>query len=145
LISIGKSNETSLFLNEFIEMVHFDFSLITTECLHSQIKGVHCSRHGTNKFWLILIYKTVDFVCVLLNLFSFFDHFRVWFFFIVTCLTASSSLVVFSILSMVWVLSTVVDSLLVVETLNFISVRDSLRQRFRIVGLHWSFRFRCLF
>jgi hypothetical protein len=77
---------------------------------------------------LIFIYETIDFVCILLDFFSFLNHFGVRFFGIMTSLTTSSSIIL-SILSMISVSSvffSVVNSLLVVETLYIISIRDSL-------------------
>ena len=144
LISVGKSNKPSFLLNKFIKMSMFTFSLITTKCLHSQVKGIHCSRHGTDEFWLIFIYKTIDFVCILLDFFSFLNHFGVRFFLIVTLFTTSCS-IVFSELSNVCIFFPIIDSLFVMETLYIISVRDSLTQRFWIVGSIISLGFRCLF
>ena len=129
LISVGKSNKPSFLLNKFIKMSMFTFSLITTKCLHSQVKGIHCSRHSTDKFWLIFINETIDFVCILLDFFSFLDHFGVRFFLIVALFTTSCS-IIFSELSNIRIFFPIVDSLFVMETLYIISVRDSLTQRF---------------
>lgn len=144
LIPIRKSYESPLFLNEFIKMGHFCFFLNTTKRLHSQIEGVHSSRHCTNEFWLVFINKTINFVSVFFNFFSFLNHFGIWLLLVVTSLTTATSLIL-SILSMISFFSSIVDSLLVVETLNIITVRDSLGKGFSVVGFQRGFLFGGLF
>jgi hypothetical protein len=62
----------------------------------------------------------------------------------VTLFTTSCS-IIFSELSNIRIFFSIIDSLFVMETLYIISVRDSLRKRFRIVGSIISLSFGSLF
>lgn len=72
------SDKTSLFRNELIKILVLLCSCLSAKSRHSCIKSIHSPTHGIDKFWLILIGETVDFIGVLFDFFTALDHFAVW-------------------------------------------------------------------
>jgi len=131
LIQIRRSNKCSFLLHESIHIVKFLLCLFSTKCWNCCIKCIHCSRHCINKFRLWLINKTIYFICILFNFFSFLHYLRIWFptFALFTwCCSLSKFLIV---------IRSKRYSLSILKFLNLISFFNSYIKRFLIVRFNF--------
>lgn len=117
------SNKTSLFRNELIKILVLLCSCLSAKSRHSCIKSIHSPTHGIDKFWLIIIGETVNFICVFLDFFTGLDHFAVWLVGLKRFIFRSLSIAIFFLVE-----PAKMDPLFVLESFYFETVGHSLAQ-----------------
>ena len=126
------SNKTSLFRNELIKILVLLRSCfcVSAKSRHSCIESIHSPTHGIDKFGLIVIGETVDFICVFLNFFTGLDHFAVWLVGLKRFIFRSLSIPVFFLVE-----PAKMDPLFVLESFYFETVGHSLAQWSIIISM----------